>query len=165
MDEDSGQAITVGGFDRTGRAWVIALFVLGGIALGILLPAIARWASDFPWVPFQGPLQLLGSFDQPWLVWGRPILGALIALGFALWVIVDSPVLVITPEQIRVQRRGTTERVIARNEVSTIYSRRSKTVIETDTGRILFDDEIEGNRAALRSAFIAHDYPWDGGDD
>ena len=97
MDEDSGQAITVGGFDRTGRAWVIALFVLGGIALGILLPAIARWASDFPWVPFQGPLQLLGSFDQPWLVWGRPILGALIALGFALWVIIDSPVLVITP--------------------------------------------------------------------
>ena len=44
---------------------MLALFGLGGAALGALLPFLAGWATDLPWVPFRGPLELLGSFDQP----------------------------------------------------------------------------------------------------
>jgi hypothetical protein len=73
---------TVGGFDQSGMLWVLALFGMGGLAVGALLPVLARWASDLPWAPFQGPLELLGSFGEPWLVWGRPLLG--LAAGLAL---------------------------------------------------------------------------------
>ena len=91
----------VGGFDRAGRLWVLTLFGIGGAALGALLPVLTRWAAELPWVPFQGPLRLLGSFDEAWLVWGRPALGLAAGLAFAIWVIVDAPVLEIGREQIR----------------------------------------------------------------
>lgn len=153
---------TVGGFDHTGRLWVLALFALGGMALGALLPLLARWAGDLPWIPFQGPLELLGSFDQPWLAWGRPALGLAAGLGFAAWVIADSPVLDINPEQIQVRRRGQVERVIERAKVASVHPRGSKIVIETDSGRKLFEGDIEGDKSIVRSAFVDNGYPWEG---
>ncbi|QFG67499.1 hypothetical protein [Ornithinimicrobium pratense] len=106
-DPDAGSpARTVGGFDQAGRTWVLALFGLGGAGLGAVLPLLVRWAAELPWVPFQGPLRLLGSFDQQWLVWGRPALGLLLGLAFAVWVIHDSPVLEIDRDRVKVRRRG-----------------------------------------------------------
>lgn len=153
---------TVGGFDRSGRLWVLSLFSLGGVAAGALLPLLARWVADLPWAPFQGPLQLLGSFDEPWLVWGRPAIGLVAGLVFAWWVIVDSPVLDVRRDRIEVRRRGEVERVIDRATVASVHPRGSKTVIETDSGRTLFADEIEGDRARVRSVFVDNGYPWEG---
>lgn len=152
----------MGGFDRGGRLWVLTLFGLGGIALGALLPLLAGWASALPWVPFQGPLELLGSFDHPWLVWGRPALGLLLGLGVAAWVIADSPVLDVGPDQVRVRRRGEVQRVIDRATVAAVYPRGSATVIEAESGRTLFDGDVEGDKTAVRRAFVDHGYPWEG---
>ena len=153
---------TVGGFDRPDRLWVLALFAIGGTVLGVLLPLLVRWAADLPWVPFQGPLELLGSFDQPWLVWGRPMLGLVAGIGFAIWVILDSPVLEIDREEIQVRRRGQVERVIERTKVDSVYRRGSKIVIETESGRKLFEGEIEGDKSQVRNVFVNNNYPWEG---
>lgn len=153
---------TVGGFDRTGRLWVCGLFGVGGLALGVVLPLLAKVVADLPWAPFQGPLELVASFDQTWLVWGRPALGLLLGLAAAVWVIADSPVLVITREEIHVRRRGEIERVIQRRKVDSIHRRGSKTVIETASGRKLFEGEIEGDKAEIREAFVAAGFPWEG---
>lgn len=152
----------VGGFDRGGQAWVLVLFGAGGAGLGALLPLLARWASGLPWVPFQGPLELLSSFDSTWLVWGRPLLGLLVGLAFAVWVLTDSPVLEISPEAVEVRRRGEVERVIPRAKVDAVYRRRGAIVIESAQGRTLFDADVEGDREAVREAFIAAGYPWEG---
>lgn len=156
---------TIGGFDGAGRLWVLGLFALGGMALGALLPLLAGWAADLAWVPFQGPLRLLGSFDQPWLVWGRPVLGLVVGLGLALWVILESPVLVIDQDRISVRRRGQVERVLERSKIDSVYRSGSKTVIETESGRKLFEDEIEGDRSEIRAAFVDKGYPWEGAPD
>ena len=68
-----------------------------------------------------GPLRLLGSFDQPWLVWGRPSVGLVAALAFALWVILNSPILHVSHDRIRVQRHGEVVRVIERAKVHAVY--------------------------------------------
>jgi len=153
---------TVGGFDRAGRLWVLALLGAGGAGLGAVVPLLASWATALPWMPFQGPLELVGSFDQQWLVWGRPVLGLAVGLGFAAWIILDSPVLDISPEEIHVVRRGEVERVIPHSTVAAVYRRGSKVVIETDTGRKLFEDEIEGDKGAVRDAFLSQGFPWEG---
>jgi hypothetical protein len=153
---------TVGGFDSAGRAWVLALFAVGGLALGALLPVLSSWAAGLPWVPFQGPLKLLGSSDRSWLVWGRPALGLLIGVGFAIWVILNSPELDISHDEILVRRHGQVERVIQRATVDAVYRRGSKIVIETDRGRTLFEDDVEGDKSAVRNAFVTNDYPWEG---
>ena len=156
---------TVGGFDRGSTVWIVVLLAVGGATVGALFPLLARWAADLPWVPFQGPLRLLGSFDQPWLVWGRPALGLLAGLAGAAWVILDSPVLDISRTEIQVRRRGQVERVIERAKVDAVYRRGSKIVIEAATGRTLFEGDIEGDRSVVRAAFVDNAYPWEGAGD
>lgn len=153
---------TIGGFDRSGRLWVLALFGFGGAAIGALLPLLAAWVAELPWAPFQGPLELLGSFNEPWLVWGRPVVGLVLGLSLAAWVIVESPALSIRQDEVQVRRRGQVERVIPRSKVDSVYLRKSHVVIETASGRNLFDDEIEGDKAAVRDAFVSQGYPWEG---
>lgn len=155
-------ARTVGGFDRSGRGWVLGLFGGGGAVLGALLPWLARWAGELPWMPFQGPLRLLGSFDEPWLLWGWPAAGLVVGLVLAVWVIASTPVLDIDPESIQVRRRGQVERVIARATVAGVHPRGSTIVVETAEGRTLFEGDVEGDRAEVRSAFVDHGYPWEG---
>lgn len=154
---------TVGGFDRQARLWVAVMFGLGGAAVGAVLPFLTRVAADMPWVPFEGPIRLLGSFDQQWLVVGRPSLGLVAGLAFAAWVVVNAPVLHLSHDSIQVKRHGAIERVIDRSKVDAVYQRRSRVVIETKEGRRLFDDDIEGDSAGVRAAFVRLGYPWEGG--
>lgn len=152
----------VGGFDRAGRRWVVSLFGGGGVALGAVLPVLVGWAVELPWVPFQGPLRLIATFDQSWLTWGRPVLGLLLGLGAAAWVIADAHVLEVGPDEIQVRRRGEVQRVIQHATVASVHPKGSKVVIETETGRTLFEGEIEGDKAAVRRAFVETGYPWAG---
>lgn len=159
--EDAGTR-RVGGFDRAGRLFVVGLFGGGGLAVGGALPWAARLADGHGWVPFGGPLRFLVSFDGSWLVWGRPLVGLLLGLSFAAWVITNTAVLQVGPTEIRVERRGDVERVIPRATVDAVHRRGSKVVIETAGGRQLFHDDVEGDRAAIRSAFVDAGYPWEG---
>lgn len=161
-DSPTPDPSTVGGFDASGRAWVVALFGVGGGAFGALLPLLARLAVQLPWMPFQGPLQLLGSFDQAWLTWLRPAVGLLLGLAFAAWVIMNSPRLHIDGHQVRVERQGSIDRAIDRDKVDAVYRRGSKLIIESAAGRTLFADDVEGDPDAVRDAFLAHGYPWEG---
>ena len=155
----------IGGFDRSGASWVLVLFGVGGAGLGALIPVLAGWAAELPWVPFQGPLELLGSFDDTWLVWGRPLIGLVAGLAFAGWTIFDTPVLRMSTTEIQVQRRGETERVISREAVDAVYRKGGSTVVESATGRRLFEGDIEDEREVIRDAFLALGYPWEGSRD
>ncbi len=161
MTDDEGER-RVGGFDAAGRRWVVLLFGLGGAALGASVPYLAGLAADLPWMPFQGPLRLLGSFDQAWLVWLRPVLGLVLGLGAAAWVIHDSPVLLLTAGQLRVEQRGEVQRVIPRDKVDAVYRRGGKVVVQSAAGRELFAGDVEGDREQVREAFVALGYPWEG---
>ncbi|MBM6401811.1 YqeB family protein [Phycicoccus sonneratiae] len=158
----AGDTRTIGGFDRAGRGFVAALFGGVGVAAGLVLPWLAGFAADHGWVPFGGPVRWLGSFDEPWLVWGRPLIGLALGLAFAAWVVVSSPVLHVAPDEVRVERRGSVERVIARSTVDGVHRAGSKVVIESPGGRVLFRDDVEGDRDAVREAFVAAGYPWEG---
>ncbi len=160
---DEHPARRVGGFDPSGRRWVLLLLGLGGAALGAAVPLLAGLAASLAWMPFQGPLRLLGSFDMPWLTWLRPVLGLLLGLAAAAWVIHDSPVLHLTGQEIRVEQRGDTQRVIPREKVDAVFRRGSTLVIQNVAGRELFKGDVEGDKAEVREAFIALGYPWEGG--
>ena len=158
----SGPARQVGGFDAAGRAFVAGAFGGGGLVLGIVLPWLARLVRDLPWAPFRGPLSLLASFDDGWLVWGRPLVGLVLGLGFAAWVVFDSAVLEVDPAEVRVRRRGSVQRVLPRETVDGVHRDGAKVVIEAPGGRVLFRDDVEGDRSAVRAAFVEAGYPWEG---
>ena len=162
MVTDGAGETRVGGFDAEGRRFVGGLLTLGGAGFGLLLPVLARWAGEVPWMPFQGPLRLLGSVDAGWLTWGRPVLGAVLGLLVAAWIVTGSPVLLVSDAHVRVERRGQVERVLRREQVDAVHRRGSQVVLVTAQGRELFADEVEGPEVAVRDAFVAHGYPWEG---
>ncbi len=162
MTGGKDQSRSVGGFDAAGRRWVLVMFGVGGAVAGAVLPYLAGLAADLPWFRFQGPLRLLASFDHAWLVWLRPVVGLLVGLVLAAWVVHASPVLRLTPHEIHVERGGRVQRVVAREKVDAVFRRGSHIVIQTAAGRELFDDEVEGDRDAVRDAFVALGYPWEG---
>ena len=162
-DESRSSPVRVlGGFDRGARAFLVAAFGIGGALVGVLVPWLAGLAADLPWVPFQGPVRLLGSFEDPWLVWGRPGIGAALGIGLAAWTILSTVVLSIGLDEIRVQRGGEVSRVIPREKVDSVYRERGKVVIVSETGRELFKDDVEGSTATIREAFVEAAYPWEG---
>lgn len=161
-DGDTEGVVRVGGFDRAGRAFVAGMFGGGGLVVGLALPWVAGVVRDLPWVPFQGPLRLLASFDGTWLVWGRPLIGLVLGLGFAVWVVADSPVLHVGTGSVRIERRGEVQRVIPREKVDGVHREGAKVVIESAEGRTLFRDDVEGDRRAIREAFVGAGYPWEG---
>ncbi|MGG5257787.1 YqeB family protein [Phycicoccus avicenniae] len=161
-NDDADPTRRIGGFDTAGRTFVVTLFGGVGLALGLLLPWLAGFAADNGWVPFGGPVRWLASFDGSWLVWGRPLIGLVLGLAFAAWVLTNTAVLHVGPQEVRVERRGSVERVIPREAVDGVHRRGSKVVIESAGGRVLFRDDVEGDQAAVREAFVGAGYPWEG---
>ncbi len=160
--QDALAETRVGGFDTEGRWFVAGLLAAGGAGLGLLLPLLARWAGELPWMPFQGPLRLLGSLDASWLVWGRPLVGAVLGLAVAAWIITGSAVLLVRDDRLTVVRRGQVERVVRRDQVDGVHRRGSKVVLVNAQGRELFADDVEGPKDVVRAAFVEHGYPWEG---
>ncbi|QKE83468.1 hypothetical protein [Arthrobacter sp. NEB 688] len=152
----------VGGFDTGGRAFVLTLFGGGGLALGLALPWLARLAAEQEWVPFGGPLRALGAPDAAWLPWGRPVIGLAVGLVLAAWVLAHTAVLHVSRAEVRVERYGSVQRVIPRERVDGVHRDGGKVVLEAASGRVLFRDDVEGDRDAVRAAFVDAGYPWEG---
>ncbi|HHU09283.1 MAG TPA: hypothetical protein GXZ60_04615 [Intrasporangiaceae bacterium] len=161
-DQVPAGATRIGGFDSGGRWFVLGLFGIGGAALGFIFPFLTRWAAELPWMPFQGPLRLLGSFDHGWLTWGRPLIGLLLGMVLASFVIHSSAVLTMTDEQIEV-RSAETVTLIRRDQVDGVRRVGGKLVIVNATGRELLNAEVEGTKDEQRDAFVKHGYPWESG--
>ncbi len=58
---------TVLHFSKSDKVILWLGFPLAGLVLGWFLPAIAKWGSSLPWLPFQGPLKLIASYNGAWV--------------------------------------------------------------------------------------------------
>lgn len=146
------------GFDRSSAVLVAGAGLVLGALAAVLLPILAYWAEGRG-LPFPGPLRFLASFDSAWLVWGRPVIGAVGGLVAGVLVVHLSPVLYVDADAIVVEK-GDDRRRITREQVGGVYRERSNVVIAAKEGRTLFEGDVEGGRDAVRAAFVDHGYPW-----
>lgn len=130
-----------------------------GVALGLLLPWLLEHVSKWP-IPYIDVLKFIGSFDAPIMVVGRPVVLGAIGLVIAFFITHESAVLRITDAEIVVEE-GEDRRVIPRELVAGVYRRGGKVRIDAAAGRVLYDGDVEGKRAAVSAAFIEHGYPWE----
>lgn len=141
------------------KAIVVTLAATAGIALGFLLPWLASFATEFP-IPFGGAIEKLSEFDSPTIVALRPVIGGALGVVAGFVVAGSNPTVTVSADRILVRKNGET-RALAKNEVGGIHRARGKIVIETPTGRILFDDEIDGAKQQVADAFVEYGYPWE----
>ncbi|MFD8756083.1 hypothetical protein ACFV0O_34665 [Kitasatospora sp. NPDC059577] len=131
-----------------------------GAGLGFAVPWLLGFAARHP-IPYADTVRFLGSFDSPAMVVGRPVLLAVAGLVAGLLLTYHSATLRISDEDITITE-GDDTRVITRDQVGGVFRHGGKVRIESPVGRVLFDDDVEGGKAAIASAFRRHGYPWEG---
>jgi hypothetical protein len=147
------------------RALVWVGFPLIGAAAGWLLKSLAEWATSLPWVPFQGPLELVASVPDPQATIGSLALG--VAGGLVVAVLAEQDYVRVTVEddQLTVTRGGSSRRV-PRASVEAVFLDGKQLVLlghETDELVRVGGDLPDAER--LQAAFRAHGYPWVPGGD
>ena len=111
---------TVVGPDPLERALVWVGFPLLGAAAGWLLKAAAEWAATLPWVPFQGPLELLASVPDPWATPGSLALGVAAGLAVAVLAERDYVRVAVTDDQVTIVHAGSS-RPVPRAETAAVF--------------------------------------------
>lgn len=138
--------------------WSAVLLGVGGLLLGLLLPTAAQWVLSLPWVPLQGPLELIQRIDAVVPVWVLPVVGVLAGAVLALVGAGQEPVVVVSEREL-VITRGDQRTRVARSQVGEVRVE-GKHLVVRDHGDVeLAHQRVSGDVAVLQDALRRHDWP------
>jgi hypothetical protein len=147
------------------RALVWVGFPLIGAVAGWLLKSLAEWATTLPWVPFQGPLELVASVPEPYATIGSLALGAAGGLVVAVLAEQDYVRVAVDDDEVTISRGGSSRRV-PRASVAAVFLDGKQLVL---LGHATEELDREGgdlpDGKRLQVAFEARGYPWVPGGD
>lgn len=138
-------------------AWVVCPLLGGGVAL--LVVSLADVLLGLPWVPFEGPIELVASIPQPWAGIGAAAVGVIAGLVFAALWTRDRLEVDVAPEQVRL-RRGATTRRFDRTAVTTTFRDGKHLVLVDGDGDELAREKSDLGGTRLRDAFVEQGWPW-----
>jgi hypothetical protein len=147
------------------RALVWVGFPLIGAAAGWLLKSLAEWATSLPWVPFQGPLELVASVPDPQATIGSIALG--VAGGLVVAVLAEQDYVRVTVEddQLTVTRGGSSRRVPRASVAAVFLDGKQLVLLGHATDELAREGGDLPDAERLDAAFRAHGYPWVPGGD
>ncbi|TCC28048.1 hypothetical protein [Kribbella speibonae] len=158
---------TVIGHSATDKAVLFGGLPLAGLVLGFFLPRIADWAAGREWVPFQGPLKLIGAWDSWWVVVicvAVGLAGGVLLAGMALD---DTLKVTITSQSVEFLKNQKTV-TVPRVKVAVAFLDGKEIVLQDAASRELArekHDQLKSEAKRIPMAFRTHGYPWsDSGD-
>ncbi|WP_236707848.1 YqeB family protein [Brevibacillus choshinensis] len=151
--------VTVVGFTQIVHILVLIVPPALGLILGYFIPSIAKWAIQLPWIPFQGPLELIAHFHENWVVFVTTILGLIAGIWLSVEVMKDSLVITVSDDKVSLKIKGTVQN-ISRVDVASAFIDGKKVVLLGSTGNELARETYESAPADVARAFVKHDYPW-----
>lgn len=141
---------------------LISLLVLAplvGMCAGLAVPWIAERVDGLPWVPFQGPLELVASMPRGWATAAGCVAGLALGVGLAIITLRDTVRVVVASDSIVFDGRGVT-RQIARSDVSAAFLAGRRLVVVDGASREVLYDEVDAKPKRIEQAFRLHAYPW-----
>lgn len=141
-----------------GVVWV-GLPLLGALAGGLLAWGL-DWALGLPWVPMQGPLELVDEVTGDWTLWVLLALGVLLGLALAASAEHDVARITVDATEVRAVQEGEEQRVAA-GDVDAVFVDEGLLVLQDAAGRrralVRLEDLAEEQ---VREAFVGHGYAW-----
>ncbi|MGH8908883.1 MAG: YqeB family protein [Egibacteraceae bacterium] len=160
----SGAAPQRGGTVVDEPAWAvlptwIGLPPLGAVA-GWLLKLLAGWVASLPWVPFQGPFELIASIPEPQATIGAVIVGGLAGLALAYLAAKDRLTVTVFDDLVTMARGRSPIRDIERAPIRAVFLDRKQLVLLGTAGEELAREGSDLGADRLRDAFHSHGFPW-----
>ncbi|SDE00546.1 YqeB family protein [Auraticoccus monumenti] len=135
-----------------------ALLGAGGLLLGLLLPWLAALLLGLPWVPFQGPLELVRVLQDTVPVWVLPLVG-LVGGGLLGWFgSADDPVVTVSAREL-VITQGSQRQRFARSQVAEVEVHEGHLVVRDAADVELTHEKVSGDVGALGEALRRFDWP------
>ncbi|MBB5869883.1 hypothetical protein F4553_003262 [Allocatelliglobosispora scoriae] len=150
---------TIVGPSAAERAFVWIGFPLVGAGAGWLLKALAGWAADLPWFPFQGPLKLLDSLAEPQATIVSLILGAIVGVVF-IFLAEDDYVIVSADREQLIVKRGDESSTVPRSRIAAVFVDGKRLSLLGREGEELASASGDLSAQRIRAALVAHGYPW-----
>ncbi|MFD0717573.1 hypothetical protein [Paenibacillus sp. GCM10027626] len=134
-------------------------FPLIGLVFGWFFPSIAQWGSSLPWVPFQGPLKLIASYNGAWVGIVTMILGLIAGIALTLFSFHESLETSVYDDKVIFKLRDD-EIVFKKKNISLVFMDKKQLVLLGDDEKELFRCKQEVNKRTVGAAFIKHNYFW-----
>lgn len=138
-------------------AWVICPVL--GIALGWAVPRIVPWLQDLPWLPFDGPLELVQRLPEPQLTVGAMVVGGIGGLLLAAMVVADLVTVTVAADRARVVR-GEHAHEVLRAAVGSVFMDGTRLVVLDTRGAEMLREATDLPIDEVRAAFTGHGFPW-----
>ena len=161
----SGGGATVVGPEPLERALVWIGFPLIGAGAGWLLKWLAGWATSLPWVPFQGPLELVASIPEPYATIGSLALGIVGGLVVAALAEQDYVRVTVADDQVTIARGGSSRRVRRASIAAVFLDGKQLVLLGQATDELVREGGDLPGAKRLQAAFAARGYPWEPGGD
>ncbi len=150
---------TILNFSKTDKVIMWLGFPLIGLVLGWFLPSTAKWASTLPWVPFQGPLNLIASYNGAWVGFATMALGLVAGIALTFLSFHESLEMIIDDEKIIFKLRND-EMNFKKKDISLVFMDGKQIVLLGNDEKELFRYKQELNKNTVAAAFLNHDYLW-----
>ncbi|MEV6123298.1 hypothetical protein AB0M23_22735 [Streptomyces sp. NPDC052077] len=146
------------------RILVAAGFPVLGAAAGWLLKLLVNSAASWPWIPWEGPVELVNSAPEPALTLASLLIGAL--AGGVLVLMAEHGYVTVTIEDDQITTdRGDSRHHVPRAAVHGVFADAGQLVVLGERGEELAVER--GNEGAdlpsvkqLAEGFRTHGYPW-----
>ena len=139
------------GLSANEKTFLLITPTLAGALLGWALPGIAGWAGKLPFIPFQGILRWIGTFENNWIPIITAGLGALAGIAFALYVLNESLSITVSREEAVIFHKDM-KIVLVKDDVKAVFPEGKDIVFADREGAELYRGQADVSRksAALR---------------
>lgn len=147
-------------FSKTDKVILWFGFPIIGLVFGWSLPSIAEWGSSLPWLPFQGPLKLIASYNGAWVGFVTMILGLIAGIALTLLSFHESLEASVFDDKVILKLRD--EKIILKKQdISLVFMDDKKQLVMLGNDeKELFRCKQELNSSRVGAAFIKHNYVW-----
>lgn len=146
-------------FSKADKVILWVGFPIAGLVLGWFLPRIAKWGSSLPWVPFQGPLKLIASYNGVWVGFITMILGLIAGIALTFLTFHESLEVSIYDDKVILKLRNE-ETILNKKDILLVFLDKKQLVLLGNDEKEIFRYKQELNEKTVRTAFLQHNYSW-----
>lgn len=153
------QSHTFVGVTKTAVYFLYAALAIIGFAIGYFIPQFAKWTLSLPWIPFEGPLRLVSSFQGSPAAFITALLGVSAGIWFAHSVIAMLLSVKITNDTVELIK-GKKVQTIRSGDIALVFMDYKRLVLLGTAGYELVREEIDEKPVNVEKAFRQHHYEW-----